>query len=283
MENFQIFSEDIARKGRHVNHDPRSKDYPFEAAGVTVKSIRHRRYIPILDQGQLGSCTGNAITGLLGSGGFFSTLPAGTLSPSDAAGDEKFAIGMYSAATIVDGYKGQYPPTDTGSDGLSVAKAAQQKGYISGYQHVFNFDAFLAAISLQPVIVGLDWYSSFDTPDASGLVKIASGATVRGGHEIVADELDTTRQLIGFSNSWGASFGVDGRFYIGYADFQKLLANHGDATVPVALTTQPTPTPTPTPVNPTPAPVNPLPAPDPNDVALWADMQKWAKQKGLSS
>lgn len=290
MTNFQVFSNDIVRKGRHVNHDERSRDYAFDASGVTVKSVRHPRHIPVLDQGNLGSCTGNAMTGLLGSGNFFSTLPSNTLSTTDAGADENVAISLYSLATQLDGYRGAYPPTDTGSDGLSVSKAAQKMGWIAGYQHTFSFNTFLAALSLQPVIVGIDWYQTFDHPDATGLVKIFAGAEVEGGHEIVCDELNVEKQLIGFTNSWSRDWGLDGRFYIGYADFETLLGNHGDVTVPVALTpvvpTPVPPIPTPTPVppvpTPTPSPVTPLPTPDPNDVALWADMQKWAKLKGLT-
>jgi hypothetical protein len=285
MDNFQVFSDDISYKGRHVNHDPRSKDYAFDGSGVTLASVRHKRYIPVLDQGQLGSCTGNAMTGLLGSGNFFNSLPANTLRTGDAIFDEAFAVDLYGLATHLDGYKGAYPPDDTGSDGLSVAKAAQKKGFIAGYQHTFSFNDFLKALSVQPVIVGIDWWSSFETPDPNGVVSIGSQSYIEGGHEIVADELNVEAQLIGFTNSWTANWGVAGRFYIRYADFETLLGNNGDVTVPVVLTTPVPPTPVP-PAPPVPTPVPPappvVPTPDPNDVALWADMQKWAKLKGLS-
>jgi hypothetical protein len=287
MTNFQYFYDNVTALGRHVNHDERSKLFAFDASGVTPKSVRHSRHIPVLDQGNLGSCTGNAMTGLLGSGDFFAPLPAGSLDPVNATFDETVAVSLYSLATQLDGYKGTYPPNDTGSDGLSVAKAAQKKGWITGYQHTFSFNSFLSALTLQPVIVGIDWYSSFETPDANGLVWIGNTASVEGGHEIVADELDVAGRRIGFTNSWGVNWGQDGRFYIGFDDFQTLLANHGDVTVPVALPAvvptpvPPVPTPTPTPVPPVPTPT-PVPTPDPADVALWADMQKWAKLKGLS-
>ena len=46
--------------GRHLqpNHDPRSLDHPAEVAPLV--SVRHQHHGPVLDQGQLGSCTGNA-------------------------------------------------------------------------------------------------------------------------------------------------------------------------------------------------------------------------------
>jgi hypothetical protein len=238
------------------------------------------------------------MAGLLGSGNFFGSLPVGTLT-SDAVYDESVALDLYALATQLDGYKGQYPEEDTGSDGLSVAKAAQQKGFIAGYQHTFSFDDFLKALTLQPVIVGIDWWSSFETPDPNGIVTIGDTSYIEGGHEIVADEINVEAQLIGFTNSWTSNWGVDGRFYIRYADFETLLGNNGDVTVPVILPAAPAPQPTPAPVPVDPTPVTPAPVPDPtpippipvptplptpspDDVALWADIQKWARNKGLS-
>jgi hypothetical protein len=120
-------------------------------------------------------------------------------------------------------------------------------------------------------------------------VWIGNTASVEGGHEIVADELDVERRRIGFTNSWGVNWGQDGRFYIGFDDFQTLLANHGDVTVPVALTL-PTPTPTPSGADFLHRPrfrqfrrLRRFRLRTLNDVALWADMQKWAKLKGLTS
>jgi hypothetical protein len=53
------------RLGRHVEHDPRSRKFgaaPERMSG-TRDYVLHRRHGQILDQGDLGSCTGNALTG----------------------------------------------------------------------------------------------------------------------------------------------------------------------------------------------------------------------------
>lgn len=101
------------------------------------------------------------------------------------------------------------------------------------------------------VIAGINWYNSFDSPDKTGRIRIGPGATVRGGHEIVLDELDVACRLVWFTNSWSSSWGKDGRACIGWDDFARLLKEDGDVTVFVPLT-QPAPTPTP------PAPADPL-------------------------
>jgi hypothetical protein len=114
-----------------------------------------------------------------------------------------------------------------------VCKAAKQLGWIKSYTHAFGLQHALGALMLRPVITGIDWYTSFDTPDAQGLVQISPGAKVRGGHEVVADGIDAPNQLVWFWNSWGTSFGVGGRFCMSFATWEQLLSNQGDVTVPL--------------------------------------------------
>lgn len=231
--------------GRHVRHDPRSLDYLFPAHTVDgLVSIRHERKIPVLDQGNLGSCTGNAAEGACGTSVLFDAIP-NTVSAKptgDADKDETQAVALYSAATKLDSYRGTYPPNDTGSDGLSVAKAAKNAGLISGYTHCTDLDSALKALSQQPVITGASWYSGMDDPDSNGVAHVTG--YIRGGHEFVLDELDVENKRVGFTNSWGTSWGNEGRAYISWDDFEHLLSEDGDVTVFTPLS-QPAPQPTP--------------------------------------
>jgi hypothetical protein len=236
------------RLGRHVRHDPRSLRYLVEAVDpATLTSVRHVRGIPVLDQGALGSCTGNAAEGVLGTAPFLATLQGLPGCPTpDADADEVQAVALYSAATSLDDYDGEYPPEDTGSDGLSVAKACQKAGLISGYRHATSLAAALTALQDGPVITGVNWYSSFDSPAADGTITIGRHASVRGGHEFVVDELDVERKRVGFTNSWGTSWGVEGRAYMSWDTWERLLGEDGDVTAFVPVT-EPAPTPTPDP------------------------------------
>jgi hypothetical protein len=269
------------RLGRHVRHDPRSLQYLYpadEVAGLT--SVRHERHIPVLDQGSLGSCTGNAAEGCVGTAVFFAAVPdSNKAKPTgNANGDEKQAVALYSAATKLDDAPGSYPPDDTGSDGLSVAKAAQKAGLISGYQHCTSLTSALKALSQQPVITGVNWYDSFDQPDANGLITITAGAQVRGGHEFVLDELDVEGKRVGFTNSWGESWGLAGRAYMSWSDFDQLLGEQGDVTVFVPASQ---PAPTPTPPTPTPQPSDPL-AELAAMLKQWiVGLESWFKKHGL--
>jgi hypothetical protein len=269
------------RLGRHVRHDPRSLSYQVPEGDLAgLKSVRWARHIPVLDQGALGSCTGNAAEGCVGTSPLFEAIPDSDLNKPGAVPnvDEDQAIALYSAATSLDGYAGEYPPEDTGSDGLSVAKACVAAGLISGYRHATSLNAALTALASTPVITGVNWYDSFDSPAADGLITIKPGAQVRGGHEFVVDELDVAKQRIGFTNSWSESWGKSGRGYLSWADFGRLLSEQGDVTVFVPLT-QPAPTPTPTP--PGPVPADPL-----SELAallrqFWTSVEGWLSKHGL--
>lgn len=229
------------RLGRHVNHDPRSRRYAAPTGSIpSLTSVRHKRHVPVFHQGNLGSCTGNAALGAIATSPFYETL---TKDMQSSIGQET-AIKLYSVATEIDPFEGTYPPEDTGSDGLSVAKAAKNFGYISGYRHAFGLASALTALNSTPVISGVRWYSSFDLPDPSGNVSIHGDAFVRGGHEIVLDELDVTNKRVGFTNSWGSIWGKDGRAYFSWDTFERLLNENGDVTVFVPLT-KPTPRPAP--------------------------------------
>ncbi|MGZ4663732.1 MAG: hypothetical protein ACXV5Q_01430 [Frankiaceae bacterium] len=208
--------------GRHVRHDPKSRLYPA-TTGVEVKSVRWQRRSPIFDQGNVGSCTGNA------AAGWVATDTATRKGRADIT--EADALKVYSKATRLDRIKGVYPPTDTGSSGLAAAKALKALGLATGtYRHAFGLDHALQALQSGPVLVGIEWLTGCDRPDKAGVVNYTG--SVRGGHEILADEVDTARKLVGFQNSWGTSYGQSGRFYMTWADFAKALAAQGDVTVP---------------------------------------------------
>lgn len=227
--------------GRNVVHDSRNKAYPWMRKSRSLTSQLWPRRIPILNQGQTSSCTGNAQTGALGSDPCFGVLPA----PVPHL-DEAFAQDViYSGAETIDG-DGPFPPNDNGSSGPSAAQVAKNLGYISGYWHCFSLSDFLDALEDHPVCVGSNWYTSMDVPDSSGLVTISPDATIRGGHEYLSRGKDVGDQLVHFDNSWGPTWGpLQGSFLMSYATIERLLGEQGDATVSLPRTC---PKPVPVPV-----------------------------------
>jgi len=209
------------RLGRHIQHDPASRGFPADQAPAIVSVVHAAVGLP-LNQGNVGSCTAEALCGALDS------------APNFAGGASKTqsdALELYEVETKLE--HDPYPPNDPGGTGLLVCKSAKQLGWISSYKHAFGVDQALKALVLRPVITGIHWYTSFDTPDPQGLVEIAPGATVRGGHEVVANEIDAANSLVWFWNSWGDQFGIGGRFCMTFETWGTLLQQQGDVTVPV--------------------------------------------------
>jgi hypothetical protein len=223
------------RLKRHVKHDSRSLLYPFDTSKLKIVSVDHVRHLPILDQGNVGSCTGNAGVCGLGTTPNFEALP----SPLPFTLDENGALALYSAAESIDG-DGPYPPNDNGSSGLSIAQALLAAGVISGYQHTFTLNDALKALTARPVLFGTNWYDAMFTPDSDGRVHL--NGKLAGGHEIEAYQIDAPNKRVWFANSWGSSWGVEGCFYLTFKDFGKLLSQQGDIIVLLPLT-EPAPTP----------------------------------------
>jgi len=212
------------RLGRLVEHDPRSWDYPARRT-TQLKTVLWSHHAPILDQGNLGSCTWNAMAQCLNTAKFVKSRPKGKYL------DEDIAIKLYSRATQLDNFPGAWPPNDTGSSGIAAAKAGVEAGYLTGYTHAFGMQHFLESIQLSPVIVGTDWLTDMFNPSPKGYVAVSGD--VAGGHEYAVLGVNMTGRYVTCLNSWGAGWGVNGRFRIRFDDFANLLANQGDVTVPV--------------------------------------------------
>jgi hypothetical protein len=233
------------RLGRHINHDPRSLLYPFRPrSSRRITSIQHKRYIEVLDQGQLGSCTGNDGIGRLGTGLYYATINAADRYHNL---DEPDAVDLYSRATQIDPYPGAYIPgdpasEDTGSDGLSVAKVLKEFGIISGYTWAFSMGDLLQALMERPVGFGTYWFDGMFSPDAEGLVKPTG--SVAGGHQFCMDGYDQARGWFWNTNSWGLGFSLGGRFAMEGETVQYLLDRQADMIVYEPSNVEP-PTPAP--------------------------------------
>jgi hypothetical protein len=258
--------------GRNIRVDSRSLAFPFTGDGLTPVSGDWRRHVGPFDQGEVGSCTGNAAIGKMATSPYFETV-----TPFDKYSlDEGGAVNCYSTATRLDTYSGEYLPTDTGSDGTAVAQAVKNAGMISGYTHAATGKAARLALGQGPIIVGVKWFNSMFGAGEGGRMNVDRSSGLAGGHEIVFDMIDVEAGQVWFTQSWGSHFGVTrdgvpGRAFFTFADFDGLIADQGDATV---FTPKTAPAPTPTPV-----PAPPTPAPWADDADLWAAGKRFTQER----
>jgi hypothetical protein len=280
--------------GRHIHLDSRSKDYAIQPTQAPVLAVRHAQNIGILDQGQIGACTGNASTSCAYHEPFLTDWSARWSYTPDELG----ALAWYHDNTVNDGYPGTFAPDDTGSDGLTSSKMAVKAGIASGYRAALDLDSSLQALTKAPGITGIPWYQSMFQAPSSGLLTVDVSSGLAGGHALVVDEIvaaqspgnGTGKTLVGGNNSWGASWGAQGRWYMTADDWWKLRQQQGDVYFWTPKTA------------PAPVPVKPD---DPDwgfGVALWAAtadfradhhvvphivqaakaLETWGKQVGLS-
>ena len=218
---YRRFAEDVRpdrpRLGRHQWLDGRSLAHMVEndvrEMGKPLGSQRWKRRIPILDQGTLGSCTGNAGTGALGTEPFYDAVGKPALPQGDGTETlEAFAVQLYSEATHVDGVPGDYPSEDTGSSGLAICKVLRTRRTITGYRWARSPYGLLRLLQSGPVLQGMPWHEAFFEPD--GLHLVAAGVEL--------DERDAFSSAIIYANSWGTGWGLDGYFKMRLRTYEQL-------------------------------------------------------------
>lgn len=127
------------------------------------------------------------------------------------------------------------------SDGASVlagAKAMRNDSKIRYYAWGFGIDDVRQTLIRKgPVVLGINWYESMYETTRDGLVRIY-GPLV-GGHCILANGYwpnhPTLGEVVVWTNSWGPSYGINGRGFIRIADLDRLLREDGEACIPTDL------------------------------------------------
>lgn len=228
--------DDRPRLGRHIARDPASLNFMVEAGPSPrrLTSTHHHRALPILDQGRLGSCTGNAMTGLLGTHPFWDAVGQDELPGRSLVAAEDYAVKVYSDATRIDGFAGVYPPEDTGSTGLAVCKVIHKRGLISSYRWARSATGFARLLQDGPVLLGTVWLEEFFEPDRDGFIDSGNlSSPIAGGHEVEVVGIELNDRMIEDSvlevaNSWSTGWGDEGFFrmrmstYVALRDYADL-------------------------------------------------------------
>lgn len=211
------------RLGRQVVHDPRSRNFAFRATETPRRDITLRAYNPRPNPNQeIGCCTGVDAAVKANTKG--NRVTGRVLGMNDA-------VKIYSRATQLDPWPGEYPPVDSGSSGLAACKAQVEFGIIDRYEWVFSSTEGIYAALAQgrPVGVGTWWLDRmFQVDRMSGLID-CSGPRV-GGHQWTI--FGYRKRLDAFLGwCWWGSWGINGtgKFLIRRASLSDLLADDGDA------------------------------------------------------
>ena len=219
---------------------PDHRDLLFTAPSVGVLPERvdlESTMPPVYDQGQLGSCTANAIGALVEHAQLVQHEVERTPSRLFIYYGERQIEGTVredSGAQIRDGMKvvaslGTPPETLWPYDIAKFARKPPAKAYAAARQHLaLAYKRVAQAPTLlkaalaagHPVVFGFTVYESFESAQVAqtGIVPLpAPGEQAIGGHAVVLVGYDEATQRFKVRNSWGTGWGQEGYFTMAYA------------------------------------------------------------------
>lgn len=202
----------------------------------------------IVDQGELGSCTANAIASGLRE---YWEIEAGKLTLLSRLWlywEERNIEGTVdddAGAMIRDGMKvlqqmGCAPETDWPYDIQKFAQTPPEKAgndavafKISEYHRVRNFSMLKTSLAEgYPVVIGIKVYQSFESNQVakSGIVPLPKRYDrFLGGHAVLAvgynDTMFKEQGFVICRNSWGENWGDKGYFYLPYGYFNGYVTD----------------------------------------------------------
>jgi hypothetical protein len=214
--------------GRRFAPDPRDRNFPLRAE--VPRNLTGRRFWwdsgAWLDQGATGTCVGHGWAHWVEDSPI---TPEGTIDP----------FGIYRDACLIDEWAdNDDQDLDWGTSVRAGAKVLVSRGVCSGYLWAEDLQTVIdALLSKGPVVVGTAWYDSmFQTrsvKDAAGTYRqtlvISPDAEIAGGHCYVLNGVDTDARVFRMKQSWGRSWGANGRASIRFGTMARLLAEDGEA------------------------------------------------------
>lgn len=221
---------------------PDHRDFMYAAptpvmASIPASADLRSQCPPVYDQGQLGSCTANAIAGAFQFDEIKqkepSTMPSRLFIYYGERAMEG-TVGTDSGAQIRDGIKviaqnGVCPEKEWPYDIKKFTEKPSAKCFNDAkkYQAV-TYQRLIQDLNTMkgclaegfPFVFGITVYSSFESPQVAqtGIVPMPSTQEkMLGGHAILAVGYDDSQRMFIFRNSWGTTWGKQGYAFIPYS------------------------------------------------------------------
>lgn len=225
---------------------PDDRDYiyeaPFKLRGSMPSKVDLRKICPpVYNQGNLGSCTANALLAAVECGKKIKRQKTFRLSRLFLYYNEREMMGTVysdSGAFLRDGVKSlnkqgvcpekEWTYSANTKYGAKFTKKPPKKCYDSALDHqIVSYrripvilDEMRACLAEGfPFVFGFSVYQSFMTEEVSttGIMPIPrSGEKLLGGHAVMAVGYDDEKKMLLVRNSWGKKWGDKGYFWMPY-------------------------------------------------------------------
>jgi C1A family cysteine protease len=219
-----------------------TRDHPYRLTNVTQADIVDlRQYCSAIEnQGNLGSCTGQAIAGAIElinkrNGRnfdvsrlfiyYYERLLEGTVNYDSGAYIRDGIRATYNyGAPLENLWPYNINKFRTMPPSTAIADGAKRK--VTSYERASDFNAVVDAIGNgYPVIIGFKVYTSFETISVArtGIMPYPNTSRERllGGHAVLLVGYNKTNNTFIARNSWGAGWGDRGYFYMPFQVIQN--------------------------------------------------------------
>jgi len=176
------------------------------------------------------------------SGGYF-IAAAGSQAPIVEGVDNAYCDQLYTEIKAIEGVLPGDPDFMEGACLRSLGKALKIRGVVDAYALTQDFVAANDWVDhFGCVVLGTYWWTGMFTPDSVG--RVHPTGSKAGGHAYLWAEKDQQYDNV-FPNTWGQSWGIDGRFSMSDLDTAGLMAENGEALLMVKLAANYSPPPPP--------------------------------------
>lgn len=205
--------------GRLPSADEKDRLHLMSAVLPRRVELKTRYWTPgiVLDQGSTSQCVAYSWTQ------FLQTSP--TRTRLSLLGTD-FMFRLYTEAKKNDEWPGEE------YEGTSVRAGARiLTEWNRLVEYVWAFDAETLkrfVLTRGPAVLGTDWYEEMFYPERHRDTLVAEG-DIAGGHAWLVLGYSESRKAFRMINSWGKTWGQNGRAWVPFATMEQLVAQQGEA------------------------------------------------------
>lgn len=159
----------------------------------------------------------------------FSAASWGINSPTNTEFANADGHRFYYECKVVEGQPGE----ENGAYIRSIGKVLKANKHLEAYAFAPDINTIKYWLLYKgPIIAGTIWKEGMFTPDENNVIH-PTGSSM-GGHAYLLNEWRAD-DYIGIQNSWGESWGKNGKAYISKEDFEVIFAQGGEALAAVEI------------------------------------------------